>query len=78
MYIVEAVPALVATLTALTAPDGIALVAHGRNRGAEPAFTEAAQAQGWKVAQVQRPELHPSYFAPDVSVLRLTRTAGES
>ena len=75
MYITEAVPAFVATLTALTAPSGKALVAHGRNRGAEPVFIETAQAQGWQVAEVPRSGLHPGYIAPDVSVLQLSRSA---
>jgi hypothetical protein len=51
------------------------LIAHGRNRGAEPAFLKAAAAAGLAVAAVPPSELDPVYQCSDVSVLRLSLAA---
>lgn len=72
MYVHEAVPALLASLRALSqAPGAEVLLAHGRNRPAEAAFLEAAAAH-FAVEEVPEAELHDVYNCVDVTVLRLT------
>ena len=73
MYIVEAVEDLEAALNTLCGDDSTAYVAHGRNNGAEDAFLRRLEDQSWRVDQVAEGELHPRYFAPDVTVLMLQR-----
>ena len=70
MYIDSAVPALVSTLAAVAGPATDVLLAHGRNRQAEPAFLSACQ-RLFAVADV--PELDSVYSIGDVRVLRLRR-----
>ena len=71
MYILEAIPALVATLARLCGPQTCAYIAHGRNCGAEDSFLE--QLVGWDVQRVPVGKQHPKYYAPDVTVLRCLR-----
>ena len=73
MYVTEAVQPLLASIAALTRANGVAVVAHGRNCGAEPDFILQAQAQGWRVSELDDGDLHEDYIAPDVIVLRLQR-----
>ena len=70
MYIEAAVPALVNTLLAVAAPSSEVLLAHGRNRQAEPAFLRACE-RVFAVADV--PELDAMYCTSDVRVLRLRK-----
>jgi hypothetical protein len=72
MYIEAAAPALVRTLAAAAGPASEVLLAHGRNRQAEPAFL-AACAGMFAVADVPAADLDPAYTAGDVRVLRLRR-----
>ncbi|KAF8055749.1 METTL21A [Scenedesmus sp. PABB004] len=79
MYVHELVADLVASLRALVSPDrGVAYVAHGRNRPAEPAFVAAAAAAGFAVSRVPSAELDPVFQTSDVDVLRLTRAPAGS
>jgi predicted nicotinamide N-methyase len=73
---VEALASSVARL--VDALDGRAIVAHGRNRLAEPAFLEAVRKRGMVVVEVDRSELHPRFVCNDVSVycLRHGRSGG--
>lgn len=71
MYILEAIPDLVATLDCLCGPKTIVYVAHGRNCGAEEAFLE--RLAGWRVQRVPASQQHPSYHAPDVTVFKCSR-----
>jgi hypothetical protein len=73
MYIHEAIQPLVATLEAATDARSEVLVAHGRNRQAEPAFLRAAAAAAFEAADVAGAELDPVYQCSDVQVLRLRR-----
>jgi hypothetical protein len=52
-------------------PPARILLAHGRNRGAEPAFLRAA-AGAFSVSRVPEGELDPRYQCSDVDVLSLT------
>lgn len=72
MYIEGAVPALVSTLAAVAGPATDVLLAHGRNRQAEPAFLSACQ-RLFAVADVPAGELDSVYSTGDVRVLRLRR-----
>jgi hypothetical protein len=72
MYIEAAAPALVRTLAAAAGPASEVLLAHGRNRQAEPAFL-AACAGVFAVADVPAADLDPAYTTGDVRVLRLRR-----
>jgi len=79
MYIAEAaaVGALARSVAALVdAWRGVAIVAHGRNRGAEAAFLAEAEALGMIVDEVLREELHPQFVCSDVSVFRLRHRRG--
>ena len=76
-YTAEAVPALVATLDALSAlgegeRGAPVLLAAGRNRQAADAFFEAA-AQRFEVACIAHDELHSTYRCLDVDVWKLRR-----
>ena len=73
MYIQEAVPDLVTTLSDLCGPDTEVLIAHGRNRSAEDLFLAALAARKWSVSKVAESVLHPSYVAPDVTVLSVCK-----
>ena len=70
MYIEAAVPALVNTIAAVAGPSSEVLLAHGRNRQAEPAFLRACE-QVFAVADVPAAELDAMYCTGDVRVLRL-------
>eukprot|EP00882_Tetradesmus_deserticola_P029667 GHRQ01033253.1.p1 GENE.GHRQ01033253.1~~GHRQ01033253.1.p1 ORF type:complete len:160 (+),score=50.83 GHRQ01033253.1:167-646(+) len=72
MYIDELVPDLVQSLLLLSHQGSIILIAHGRNRPAEPAFKLAA-AQHFEVGLVPGDELDEVYQCSDVDVLRLRR-----
>jgi hypothetical protein len=72
MYIDELVPDLVKSLVLLSHPGSTILIAHGRNRPAEPAFRKAA-AQHFSIELVPRDELDDVYQCSDVDVLRLRR-----
>ncbi|KAG1672223.1 hypothetical protein FOA52_002924 [Chlamydomonas sp. UWO 241] len=76
MYVSEAVGDLVDTLAgvvAVTGCGGSVLLAHGRNRGGEGAFMEAAAGR-LAVARLPDSELHARFRTDDVSVFRLTPT----
>lgn len=60
MYISEVLPQLIASLAALCSPGTTVLVAHGRNRPAEPEFKAAAQ-QHFSIELVPSSELDPVY-----------------
>ena len=72
MYIEAAVPALVNTLLAVAAPSSEVLLAHGRNRQAEPAFLRACE-RVFAVAEVPEAQLDAVYCTSDVRVLRLRK-----
>lgn len=72
MYIEAAVPALVNTLLAAAAPGSEVLLAHGRNRQAEPVFLRACE-RAFAVADVSEAELDAMYCTSDVRVLRLRK-----
>ena len=73
MYIVDAVPALVATLLAVSDGRTEILLAHGRNRQAEAAFLQACMGS-LTVEDVPSSELDPVYQCIDVRVLRLRKS----
>jgi hypothetical protein len=60
MYVSEVVPQLVTSLAALCSKETTVLVAHGRNRPAEPEFKAAAQ-QHFSIELVPSSELDPVY-----------------
>lgn len=70
-YIPDAVPALAATLAAVTARSGVAFIAHGRNRGAWRALRRALRGAGMTARLVEQDELHPGYRTVDVDVWRV-------
>ena len=70
MYIVDAVPALLATLLAVSGARTEVLMAHGRNRQAEAAFLGACAGK-FVIEDVPGQELDPVYQCIDVRVLRL-------
>lgn len=70
-YIPDAVPALAATLAAVTARSGTAYIAHGRNRGAWRALRRALREKGLTARLVEQEELHPGYRTVDVDVWRV-------
>lgn len=70
MYISEAVGPLVASLVALSGPGTEVLIAHGRNRQAEPEFMLAAK-KCFSVEKICSEELDELYQCADVDVLRL-------
>lgn len=72
MYIDELVLNLVQSLLLLSHQDTTILIAHGRNRPAQPAFRAAAE-QHFEVALVPAEELDEVYQCSDVDVLRLRR-----
>lgn len=80
MYVGEpaaAVDALAASVARLVDRSrGRAIVAHGRNRLAEPAFLKAVRALGMVVEEVDRSDLHPRFVCNDVSVYRLRHGDG--
>jgi hypothetical protein len=76
MYIDELVPDLVKSLLLLSHHDSTILIAHGRNRPAEPAFKSAA-AQHFEIELVPNDELDEVYQCSDVDVLRLRRLPDE-
>lgn len=65
------VAALVKTLASAVAPGGQVLLAHGRNRGAEPTFLAEARRQGLRCLEVPSSELDSVFQCADVSVWRL-------
>lgn len=71
MYIAEAVPDLVSSFEALSGEGTRAFVAHGRNRGAEPAFKAACSAAGFRIREIEDEELDEVFHTVDVSVLEL-------
>jgi hypothetical protein len=73
MYIPEAVTPLLSTILDLLWHDGVALVAHGRNCSAEELFCTEAGQRGLSVQHVPRKDMHARYWAPDVTVLKLSR-----
>uniref|UniRef100_A0A383VHV1 Uncharacterized protein n=1 Tax=Tetradesmus obliquus TaxID=3088 RepID=A0A383VHV1_TETOB len=73
MYIDELVPDLVKSLLLLSHPGSTILIAHGRNRPAEPAFKKEAAQQGFSIELVPGDELDEVYQCSDVDVLRLRR-----
>ncbi|MEW5304139.1 MAG: hypothetical protein WDW36_006772 [Sanguina aurantia] len=70
MYIREAIPALVATLVAVSGMHTTVLVAHGRNRGGEEQFLKLA-AQHFRVQELTGLDLDEVYQCIDVSVYSL-------
>ena len=72
MYVDELVQPLVQSLAALSHSSTLILVAHGRNRPAEPSFKAAAGAH-FSVELVPGCELDDVYQCTDVDVLRLTQ-----
>lgn len=74
MYVDELVQPLLQSLVALSSSSSSSriLVAHGRNRPAEPAFRAAAAAH-FAVEVVPGSELDEVYQCSDVDVLRLMR-----
>jgi hypothetical protein len=72
MYVHELVQPLLQSLLALSSSTTTVLVAHGRNRPAEPDFSAAAAAH-FDVQLVPGLELDDVYQCSDVDVLRLTR-----
>jgi hypothetical protein len=76
MYIDELVPDLVQSLLLLSHQGSTILIAHGRNRPAEPAFKRAA-AQHFEIELVPSDELDEVYQCSDVDLLRLRRLPAE-
>lgn len=72
MYVQELVQPLLESLLALSSSTTTVLVAHGRNRPAEPDFKAAAAAH-FTVELVPGSELDEVYQCSDVDVLRLRR-----
>jgi hypothetical protein len=72
MYVHELVQPLLQSLLTLSSTQTTLLVAHGRNRPAEPDFRAAAAAAQVHVELVPAPELDDVYQCRDVDVLRLT------
>eukprot|EP00884_Botryococcus_braunii_P021511 jgi/Botrbrau1/8043/Bobra.13_2s0014.2 len=70
MYVEAAVGSLVDSLVALSSPTTLILVAHGRNRQAEPAFLTACLGK-LALEDVPYDDLHPVYRCSDVRVCRL-------
>ena len=71
MYIVEAIPALVRTLCAVSDAQATRIfLAHGRNRQAEAAFLEQCQPH-FTVRTLDSSELHPDFHSVDIDVLEL-------
>ena len=71
MYIEDAIPDLVESLARMCGRKTIAYVAHGRNCGAEAGFLQ--QLGGWSVRRLPASEQHPSFHAPDVTILECRR-----
>lgn len=67
MYIREAIPALVATLVAVSDKHTTVLLAHGRNRGGEETFLKLA-AQHFCVQELIGLDLDEVYQCVDVTV----------
>lgn len=76
MYVQELVPPLLQSLLSLTDSNTTVLIAHGRNRWAEPDF-KAAAAQHFSIELVPGCELDAVYQCSDVDVLRLRRLVAE-
>jgi len=74
VYARDSAADLLDTLDALTAPHGVVLLAHGRNRGEEAELLRLAREAGWAVREVRARQMHPDYAAPEVTVLELART----
>ena len=72
MYIAEAIPALLATLRAVSSAETEVLLAHGRNRQAEEAFLRGCMGS-FAVEDVAGQELDLVYQCIDVRVMRLRR-----
>ena len=70
MYIDDAVIPLEKTLAAVSGPNTIIYLSHGRNRQAEASFMRAVEAT-FSVEEVSDSELHEVYQTGDVTVLRL-------
>jgi len=70
MYVHELVPPLLTSLRLLSHPGSLILLAHGRNRPAEPAFIKQAE-QYFSITTVAPDELDDTYQCSDVDVLRL-------
>lgn len=70
MYVEESVTSLVDSLVSLSGPETLILVAHGRNRQAEPAFLRACAGR-LTMTDMPVEELHPVYHCSDVRVCRL-------
>ncbi|KAF6266140.1 putative methyltransferase-domain-containing protein [Scenedesmus sp. NREL 46B-D3] len=77
MYVDELVPDLVQSLLQLSFTGSTILIAHGRNRPAEPAFKLAA-ARHFAFELVPDDELDEVYQCSDVDVLRLRRLPAKS
>jgi hypothetical protein len=73
MYIEGAIPALAATLRAVSDGATEILLAHGRNRQAEPAFLRACVGK-FTAEDVPSSELDAVYQCTDVRVLRLRKS----
>jgi hypothetical protein len=76
MYIDELVPDLLKSLLLLSHQGSTILIAHGRNRPAEPAFRQAA-VKHFSIELVPGDELDEVYQCSDVDVLRLRRLSAE-
>lgn len=72
MYIDDAVIPLGKTLAAVSGPNTIIYLSHGRNRQAEASFMRAVEAT-FSIEEVPDSELHEVYQTGDVTVLRLHR-----
>ena len=70
MYITEAIPALLRTLCAVSAPQTRVFLAQGCNRQAEAAFLEQCQPH-FTVRTLDSAELHPDFHSVDICVWEL-------
>jgi hypothetical protein len=72
MYVTEAIPALMESLEGLSDSKTLILVAHGRNRFAQPSFLEACKGR-FAVQTVPAEELDEVFQCSDVDVFRLCK-----
>lgn len=70
-YIPDAVVDLATTLAAVTAREGAAWIAHGRNRGGWHALRRELRARGMVARRVPTDDLHEKYRTVDVDVWRV-------
>ena len=70
MYIIEAIPALVCTLCAVSDAQTRVFLAHGRNRQAEADFLEQCQPH-FTIRKLDSSELHPEFHSADIDVSEL-------